>query len=249
MATLPVPEHPLPAADVPGPLRLLAATPLRPAVTFARLVQRPTWWLPFLIGLVLAAVFGGLLAARADLPRTVREEWRAAGGEPEASEAQLQAVVAAYERTRPLFPVIGALKFGFWFFLGAGLLQVALAACGTEANTAQVLALYAHARLPQLLWSALTVGVLLGTPMAPPTVAEARRLVAWDLSSLAPGDAGPALLALGQACDVFSIAGLALLVVGLHQLPDLSPRAARGVPVALFALGVLAQVAWAGWLG
>ena len=92
-----------PGAPEPGPspFAALAGTFTSPATTFAGLVRRPTWWLPFLLWLAGIAVVVVVTTPKIDMERTFREmfEKRAARTGQSISDQQIREIVAPIEES------------------------------------------------------------------------------------------------------------------------------------------------------
>ena len=118
------PASPAGPPEGPSPVGALAGTFASPAATFAGLVRRPTWWLPFLLWIAGIAVIVLVSTPKIDMERSFREmfEKRAEKTGQTISDEQIREMAARSNRT-PAKAVLWALPFtAATFFLVALLL-------------------------------------------------------------------------------------------------------------------------------
>lgn len=229
------------------PFSALAGTFTSPASTFAGLVRRPTWWLPFLLSLVAVTALVYVSTPKIDMERTFREmfEARAAKTGQTMSDQQIRELVARSEKT-PLkaslqsLPVVVAVFFFVVLVLWGG-----ARAFGSEARFGQVAALWSHANLANLVGVIVAIPILASLPAASETQFSIQKALKSNVGAFLPADAPVFLSSVASSVDLFSLAALALLVVGMKKLPEMPSGAAVGVPVVLWALYVLGKAALA----
>jgi hypothetical protein len=227
----------------------------RPGTTFAALIRRPTWWLPFVAGLLLAALFTVVMTDKVDLDAAMRqaiEKKTARSGQTMPKQQLDDAVDRAVEFQRkiaPIAPTFFAAASAFFFFLFALSLAGAGAAFGAEAKISSYLAIWAYAGIPLLVRSAVADGRLFSAPDASLTYDDLARMGTVGPALLLPKSAAPALVALGSSFDLFLIATVALLVVAFRRLPGLSKGAATALPLALWGVYLLVRVGFAALTG
>jgi len=244
----PEPENVSAAGAVAGVLT-------RPGATFAALIRRPTWWLPFVAGLLLAALFTVVMTDKVDLDTAMRQaiEKKTARSAQTMPKPQLdEAVDRAVEFQRkiaPIAPTFFAAASAFFFFLFALSLAGAGAAFGAEAKISSYLAIWAYAGIPLLARSAVAVGRLFSAPDASLTYDDLARIGTVGPALLLPKSAAPALVALGSSFDLFLIATVVLLVVAFRRLPGLSKGSATALPFALWGVYLLVRVGFAALTG
>jgi len=227
----------------------------RPGATFAALIRRPTWWLPFVAGLLLAALFTVVMTDKVDLDTAMRQaiEKKTARSAQTMPKPQLdEAVDRAVEFQRkiaPIAPTFFAAASAFFFFLFALSLAGAGAAFGAEAKISSYLAIWAYAGIPLLVRSAVAVGRLFSAPDASLTYDDLSRIGTVGPALLLPKSAAPALVALGSSFDLFLIATVVLLVVAFRRLPGLSKGSATALPLALWGVYLLVRVGFAALTG
>lgn len=240
----------------PSPLGAIAGVFRRPQRTFAALVRRPTWWLPFVVGVLLSAVFSVVMTDKIDYDAAMRQavEKRAArSGQTMSRERTDEAIDRAVEVQRkmaPYSPTIGAAMYAFVFFAFALVLAFAGNAFGAEAKIPVFLALYAHAQIPLLLRSAVSLARLLLAPDTSLTFDDLGRLGAIGPAAfMSPRTAPPLVWAAASSCDLLVLATVFLLVLAFRALPGLSRRSATILPVALWGGMVLLRLGWAALFG
>lgn len=227
----------------------------RPAATFAALVRRPTWWLPFVAGILLAALFSVVMTDKIDQDAAMRraiERRMARSGQTMPKERVDEAVDRAVEMQRklaPFTPTFGAAAFAFFFFLVALILAGAGSAFGAEAKFPVYLAIYAYAGVPTLVRSAISVVRLLAAPDVSLTYDDLARIGTVGPALLLPKTSASIVVAVASSCDVFLLATVALLVVAFRRVPGLSKASATVLPIALWGVLLLVRAGWAALFG
>jgi len=245
-----------PSSPELSPLRAVTGVLRQPRSTFAALVRRPTWWLPFVIGVLLSAVFSVVMTDKIDYDAAMRQavEKRAARSGQTMSRPQMdQAIDRAVEVQRklaPFSPSIGAAIYAFVFFAIALILAFSGNAFGAEAKIPVYLALYAHAQIPLLLRSAVALGRLFFAADTSLTFDDLGRLgAAGPAAFLSPRTTPSVVWAAASSCDVLVVATVFLLVLAFRALPGLSRKSATILPIALWACMVLLRMGWAAIFG
>jgi Yip1-like protein len=241
-----------PAAEAPiSPVSAVVGTFSRPSDTFRRLVARPTWWLPLVLILASTVVSWFAVAPKMDMDRTVREsiEKRA---EKTGRTIPPEAINRQVEMTRKLMPVF----FGVALVGGAVLLFFpalvfwgSAKAMGAEARYTQLLSIWGHAGLPNVLGTLLAIPIFLQLPDASLTQEGVGEVVKSNVGAFLDPSAPAPLRALAGSIDVFSLAALFLLVLGFRRLPGLSKGAATWTPIVLWLVYVIGKVAWRAVMG
>ena len=127
------------------------------------------------------------------------------------------------------------------FFFVALVLWGAERAFGGEAGYAGVLAVWAHANLANVVGALLVVAVAFTTPPSSVSLTGIERLVKSSAGAFLPESAPRPLVTLASSLDVFSLAALALLVVGFRRIKGMPPAAAAAIPIALWLVYVLGK--------
>ena len=231
----------------PSPFGALAGTFTSPAATFAGLVRRPTFWLPLLIWLALIGAVVFVSTPKIDMERSFREmfEARAARTGQSLSDEQIREMAARSDR--------GAAGAAAWalptsavvFFLVTLLLWGGARASGSEAKFKQTAAVWAHANLANVVGMVVALPVIAAMPDASETQLSIQKAVKSNVGAFLPPEAPVFLASVASSLDAFSLAALALLVVGMRKLPAMPPGAAVAVPVVLWSVYVLGKAALA----
>jgi hypothetical protein len=233
----------------------LAGVFTRPGATFAALIRRPTWWLPFVCGMLLAAIFTVVMTDKVDVDAAMRraiEKKTEASGQPLPKERMEQAIdrgVEMQQKLAPYAPTLGAVASAFFFFIAAFVLTGAGAAFGAEAKVPAYFAIFAYAEVPLLLRSGIAVVRLFATPDSSLTYDDLARIGTVGPTLLLPRTAAATAIAVTSSFDLFLLATVALLVVAFGKLPGLSRRTATILPVALWGCMVLLRLGWAAIFG
>ena len=242
----------VPAAEARiSPVAAVVGTFSRPSETFRRLVARPTWWLPFVLVLVATIVSWAVVAPKMDMDRTVRESIEKQAEKsgrtipPEAIDRQVQ----MSKKLMPVFFAAGVVGGAAVFFLGALVLWGSAKAMGAEARYPQLLAIWGHAGLPSVLGALLAIPIFLQLPDASLTQDAVQQVVKSNVGAFLDPSEPAALRAFAGSIDVFSVAVLFLLVLGIRRLPGLSKGAATAIPIVLWLVLVIGKVAWRAVMG
>jgi len=239
---------PVPAAEPPiSPVAAMVGTFSSPSETFRRLVARPTWWLPFLLSLVLGTLTYVVASPKIDLEGTMRESIEKSGRSVPAGTVERQ--VAFMQKWSAVvtagFFVVGTVAF----FFVALILWGAAKMMGADARYAQILAIWAHSGLPSAIGSLVAIPLFLSVPNGSLTQTAAQKVVASNLGAFLDDSSPAALRTFAGSIDIFSFAVLFLLVLGFRRLPGLSKGAATAIPIVLWALFVAGKVAWRAVMG
>lgn len=227
----------------PSPFGALAGTFASPAATFAGLVRRPTWWLPLLLWLAAIAAVVLVTTPKIDMERTFREmfEKRAARTGQSVSDEQIREMAARSDRSPAKAAAFAVPSAAVMFLLVALVLWGGARAAGSEATFGQAAAVWAHANLANVVGALLAIPILAALPDASETQFSVQNVVRSNVGAFLPPDAPVLLASIASSLDLFSLAALVLLVVGMKKLPAMSPGAGVAVPVVLWAVYVLGK--------
>lgn len=252
-ASAPVPPAPAgaPAESPISPGAALAGTFGSPGPTFERLAKRPTWWLPFVIMLVATVVSVLVVTPKIDVEKSVRQsmEKRAEKTGQAVTEAQVTQAMAVSKKFSALTPVFVLVFGAAAFFVIGAILWGFAQAMGGETRYGQVLAVWAHGQLPNVVSGFLAIPVFLARPDASVTQEEAGTVFKSSVGAFLPLDAPAVLRALASSLDVFTLATLVLLVIGFRRLPGLTKGTGATVPLASWGLWVVVKTLWAAVFG
>jgi hypothetical protein len=237
---------PSPAPGI-GAVEAVVGTFTKPSDTFGRLVARPTWWLPFLISLVLGIVTYAVAAPKIDLEGTIRESIEKSGRSVPAGTVERQ--VAFMQKWSAAFTAGVAVVGAGAFFAIALVLWGSAKAMGGDIRYSQMLAIWAHSGLPSAIGSLVAIPLFLRLPDGSLTQTAAQKVLASNVGALLDDSSPAALRTLGSSLDVFSFAVLFLLVLGFRRVPGLSKGAATAIPIVLWLVVVIGKVAWKAVMG
>ncbi|HQN07398.1 MAG TPA: YIP1 family protein [Thermoanaerobaculia bacterium] len=236
-----------PSLEGPSAFGAIAGTFTSPAATFAGLVRRPTWWLPFLLWIAGIVVVVFVSTPKIDMERSFREmfEKRAEKTGQSISDEQIREMATRSERP-PAKAVLWALPFtAATFFLVVLLLWGGARASGSDARFGQATAVWAHANLPNVVGLLVSIPLLMSLPDASETQLSVQRILKSNVGAFLSPESPAFLASIASSIDLFSLAALALLVVGMRKLPSMPPAAGAAVPIVLWALYVLGKSALA----
>ena len=244
-----------PAAAEVSAFGALGGVFTHPGATFAALIRRPTWWLPLVAGMLLAAIFTVVMTDKVDVDAAMRraiEKKMERSGQTMPKERMDEAIERGVEMQRKMAtyaPTFGAVASAFFFFLFALVLAGAGAAFGAEAKVTSYLAIYAYAEVPLLLRSGVAVARLFAAPDASLTYDDLARIGTVGPALLLPKATAGVAVAMASSLDLFLLAAVALLVVAFRRLPGLSRGAGTAIPIALWGLYLLVRIGWAALFG
>jgi len=238
---------PVEPAAGPSATAALVGTFTSPASTFAGLVRRPTWWLPFVLWLAGIAVVVLVSTPKIDMERTFREmfEKRAAKTGQTMSDQQIREMVARSERTPAKATAWALPTSAVMFFLVVLVLWGGARASGSEATYGQTAAVWAHANLPNVVGLLVAIPLLASLPDASETQFSIQHALKSNVGAFLSPEAPAFLASVASSVDLFSLFALALLVVGMKKLPAMSSAAGTAVPIVLWAVYVLGKAALA----
>jgi Yip1 domain len=216
-----------------------------PLATFDAIAKRPSWVLPLILWLGLAAAGSALLLPRLDWASLMKDQAEKRG--QTLSERDAQDQVARMSRFFWLFDAIAVLFAAFALLGTAALFFAALQAFGREVRFAQSLAVTSHAFMPHLIGYLVFIPVVLTTDKI--RKESAGDLVRSNLGFLADAKTSPALHSLLQSVDVFSLWTIALLTIGLASAARLPRGRSAALVVTLWLLFVLGKAGVAAVFG
>jgi hypothetical protein len=244
------PSAPVEAPGAPpiSAFEALAGVVTSPGDTFGRLLARPTWWLPLVITVVLAAAFGVLAGSRVDWQSAAQEamdkqaEKSGQAMPPDAADRVAPFMRASAMIATPIMIVVA-------FFVTVLVLWGAARAFGAEAGFGHAAALWAHASLPNVVGLLFAVPVLAFLGEGAVRADRLDHVLKSNLGAFLPDGTSPALLSLATSMDVFSFATVALLVIGFRRVKGLSEGTATALPIALWVVWILIRAGLAGLRG
>jgi hypothetical protein len=166
---------------------------------------------------------------------------RAARTGQSISDEQIREMVARSNRSPEKAAAFAVPSSAVMFLLVVLALWGGARASGSEATFGQTMAVWAHANLVNVVGVILAVPILAGLPDASETQFSVQHVVRSNVGAFLPPDVPVFLASIASSIDLFSLATLVLLVIGMKKLPAMPPGGAVGVPLVLWALYVLAK--------
>ena len=217
-----------------------------PKQTFAGIAERPSWVAPMLLMMVLATAVGAMLNTKMNWGDYIRHKAEENARFAQMSEEQKDQALA------------GQVKFWTNFSYGVGVVAVPVSTLifaliyfgafnlfrGAGVRYGQAFAITAHAFLPTAISSILALIIL---PLKSYGDVDPESVVATSLKAYLPESAPKPLLALGSSLELFFIWCLVLVAIGFSAAnpKKIKLGASFGIVFGLWAVWVLAKVAWA----
>jgi Yip1 domain len=247
MTTTSMPAMPAPEVQAPvSHFGRIIGVFTSPKQTFAGIAQRPSWVAPLLLCVILATGVGALLNTKMNWGEYIRHKAEESPRFSQLSEEQKDQALA------------GQVKFWSSFSYGVGVVAVPISALifaltywgsfnlfrGAGLRFGTSFAITTHAFLPTALSSVLAMIIL---PLKSYGDVDPESVVATSLKAYLPDSAPKPLLALGSSLELFWIWCLVLLAIGFAAAnpKKIKPGTSFGIVFGLWAVWVLAKVAWA----
>lgn len=226
-------------------LERVVDTYVAPEKTFHDILRSTSWWLPFLLGMVVTLGFvytverqvGWVRVVENVIHQSPKQEEQLANLAPEQRASQIEKIAAGYRLTSYgspililLFSAIGAMVL--WGSFNFGL--------GASTTFGQMFCLWMYCSLPKLLGGLLTILVLFVGGSAESF--DLKNPVGTNLAYYMP-DASPALRAGLSYFDVMGLWTLVLLVLGTAVVAKVSRGKAAAVVVGWWVLMLIVTVA------
>jgi Yip1-like protein len=213
----------------------------KPRETFASIAARPTWAVALLVIVAASTLVTVLWIPKIDVAEMVRDRIASSGQSVPAD--RIESAVALMSRLKwamflgpvlILQPIVIA-GAAFVFYL-------VFRVVGSEQSYRQSLGVTVHAFLPLAIASLLAVPILLGRDSLSTEEVMSGGVLASNLGFLAPEDASPAIRALLQSLDFFTLWTVILLFVGYRQSSRLSKTSVAISVVCVWGLWVLLRM-------
>jgi hypothetical protein len=217
-----------------------------PKQTFASIAERPSWVAPLLLMVALGTAVGTLLNTKMNWGDYIRHKAEENARFSQMSEDQKDQALAGQVKFWTNFSyVVGivavpvsTLIFALIYFGAFHLFR------GAEIRYGQAFAITAHAFLPTAISSILALIIL---PLKTVGDVDPENVVATSLKAYLPDSAPKPLLTLGSSLELFFVWCLILVAIGFSAAnpKKIKPGASFGIVFGLWAVWVLAKVAWA----
>jgi Yip1 domain len=240
--SMPAPDAAAPVSPIGRIIGVFAS----PKQTFTSIAEKPSWGAPLLLMMVLAVVVGGLLNSKMNWAQYIRHKAEENPRFEQLSEEKKNDAVAGQAKFWAGFSyAVGAVAVPLSILVFAGIYLVAFNLMrGAGLRYGQSFAITTHAFLPSAITSILAMIIL---PLKTYGDVDPENIVATSLKAYLPETAPKPLLALGGSLELFWIWCLILIAIGFAAASPrkVKPGAAYGIVFGLWAIWVLAKVAWA----
>ena len=240
--SMPAPE----AAAPVSPIGRIIGVFTSPRQTFTSIAEKPSWVAPMLLMMILAVVVGGLLNSKMNWAQYIRHKAEENPRFEQLSEEKKDEAVAGQVKFWAGFSyAVGAVAIPISILIFAGIYLVAFnLMSGAGVRYGQSFAITTHAFLPAAITSILAMIIL---PLKTYGDVDPENIVATSLKAYLPETAPKPLLALGGSLELFWIWCLVLIAIGFTAANPrkVKPGAAFGIVFGLWAIWILAKVAWA----
>ena len=238
---------PAPEAAAPiSPIGRIIGVFTSPKQTFTSIAEKPSWVAPMLLMMILAVVVGGLLNSKMNWAQYIRHKAEENPRFEQLSEDKKDEAVAGQVKFWAGFSyAVGAVAIPISILIFAGIYLVAFnLMSGAGVRYGQSFAITTHAFLPAAITSILAMIIL---PLKTYGDVDPENIVATSLKAYLPETAPKPLLALGGSLELFWIWCLVLIAIGFTAANPrkVKPGAAFGIVFGLWAIWILAKVAWA----
>ena len=240
--TLPAPE----ASASVSPIGRIIGVFTSPKQTFTSIAEKPSWIAPMLLMMFLAVVVGTMLSYKMNwreyIQHKAEENPRFAALSEEQKDQALAGQVKFWSASSY---VIGAIATPISILIFAAIYMGAFNLFrGAGVRYGQSFAITTHAFLPTVIINILALVIL---PLKAYGDVDPENIVATSLKSYLPDTAPKPLLALGSSLELFWIWCLVLIAIGFTAANPrkVKPGAAYRIVFGLWAVWVLAKVAWA----
>jgi Yip1 domain len=218
---------------------------IAPSKTFTDIVRNSSWWLPFLIGVVVTLAFGFAVQQKIGWDKTYENILRQSPSQmaridqmPAEQQAKAKQMGAAFTKgifwATPVFAVIvalicagvllGTINFGF----------------GGRAKFGQMLAVWFYGTLPWAIQGLL--GIVTVYAGVDPDSFNLKNFVGTNIGYYLPTDLPKWLIAGATAIDVFTIWALILLTIGCSIVGKISRGKAAGAIWGWWIITVLFKI-------
>jgi hypothetical protein len=226
---------------------------IAPSKTFTDILRSSSWWLPWLIGVVISVVLGTAIQQKIGWDKvydnilkqaSVAQQQKMEQAPPE-QQARIRSFSAVVTKVLvyggPIVGLIGTLVI-------AGVLLATLNfGFGARAKFGQLFALWYYAALPMAIkWLLAIVTIYAG---ADPDSFNIKNPVGTNIGYYLPTDMSKAILGLATSIDIFTIWTLILLTIGCSILGKVSRGKAAAAVWGWWVLIVLVSAGWAAVAG
>jgi len=214
-----------------------------PGATFRSIAEKPTWFVPLVVFLVIVVALGVVVHQRTDYAESLEYQFKQQGRE--ISDERMEEAINITERFAWLgvviqVPIVILVVLFITLLYWAGLKLL-----GGELTYKHAFSVYLYSAMPVALMSLIALFILLPQTVIAPERLATRNFVQSNLAFLAPEDAGPVLINLLASFDFFGLWALVLAILGYKIVGRVSTATAAVVAITVFVLGVAIRVGFA----
>ncbi|MFZ0629976.1 MAG: YIP1 family protein [Acidobacteriaceae bacterium] len=212
-----------PDASAPplGEVQRVVDTFLAPSKTFADIRRSASWWLPWIIGVVVTLIFGMAVQQKIGWDKAYENILRQTPAQQQRVES-----LPADQQARAKQMGANITKYIFWATPLVGLIVAVVVAAvllatinfgfGGTAKFGQMFAVWMYAILP---WSIQGIlGIVTVYVGVDPDSFNLKNFVGTNIGYYLPQDFSKPLMALATSIDIFTIWGLVLLTIGCAMI-------------------------------
>lgn len=231
-----------------GQVERVVDTFVAPTKTFTDILRSSSWWLPWLIGIVVSLGLGYAIQQKIGWEKTYSNMMK-------QSPAQMQRIenLPADQQARAMTMGADFTKIIFWATPAVALLIALIGAAvllatinfgfGGRAKFSQMFAVWFYATLPWSIQGLLgIITVYLGVD---PDAFNLKNFVGTNIGYYMPPDMNKSLIALGTAIDITTIWALILLTIGCAIVGNVKKGKAATAVFGWWVLIVILKVATA----
>jgi len=187
-----------------------------PTKTFTDIRRSASWWMPYLLGVVVTLVFGVVVQQKIGWDKTYENMLK----QSPAQQARIEQAPAD-QQAKAMQMGANITKYSFWATPVIALIIAIIAAAvlmatvnfgfGGRATFGQMIAVWMYGTLP---WSIQGILGTITTYFVDPDTFNLKNFVGTNIGYYLPQDLPKTVIALGSAIDVFTIWALILLTLG-----------------------------------
>lgn len=187
-----------------------------PSKTFTDVKRSSSWWLPWLIGVLVTILLGVVIQQKIGWDKTYQNTLKESPKQMERieqmpSDQQARAMQMGANITKYIFYATPVLALIIGVIAAAVLMATVNFGFGGRAKFGQMMAVWFYATLP---WSIQGILGIITTWFVDPDSFNLKNFVGTNIGYYLPTDMPKTIIALGTALDVFTIWALILLTIG-----------------------------------
>lgn len=199
-----------------GEVARVVDTFVAPTKTFIDIRRSASWWLPFIIGVIVTVGLGVVVQQKIGWDKVAQNSIKESPKQQQQLEQlpadqQAQRMHIAANVTKYIFYATPVLALIIALIAAAVLMATINFGFGGRAKFGQMMAVWFYATLP---WAIQGILGIFSTYFVDPDSFNLRNFVGTNLGYYMPQDWPKTLIALGTAVDVFTIWALVLLTLG-----------------------------------